>query len=84
MPDLGHIPGSGSCRRPALISLPAGVPPNKIAAGITEQACAAAASKMRRVDVPVPKLICGAAKVGISFYSLDHPNLFKKGAYLYY
>lgn len=54
-------------------------PPDTKGAGITEEACADAASKMRRVNVPISTDICESGEVGISYINWK-PESTKKGA----
>lgn len=55
------------------------VAPDIKAAGISEEACANAASKMRRVKVPISTDICESGEVGISYINWK-PETAKKGA----
>ena len=43
------------------------VRPDTIQAGISEQACADAAAKMQRINVPVSETVSESGEVGISF-----------------
>lgn len=54
------------------------IPPDTIAAGISEQACADAASKMQRIKVPVSESVSESGSVGVSFIHWK-PDVPKKG-----
>ena len=55
------------------------VAPDTKAAGISEQACADAAAKMQRINVPVPESVSDSGSVGVSFINWK-PETPKKGS----
>ena len=55
------------------------VAPDTKEAGISEEACAEAAAKMQRINVPVPTSVSESGSVGVSFINWK-PTVPKKGA----